>query len=216
MLVAMSVDLVGTVHTPVPLDVLVDAAGKTLARLLGMQAAPVIEVVTERKSERGRPVHEGRCLLRQELGTLLIGERPTHSAGQRPHERDFDFRVAGGEDTVGLIVFDPCEVLDHQASNEQLEPVEAVFSPPRTCVGVVTATALALAAGSLGGGRFVDAEISMLPRPESNPARMVELTRLPDRGDDFVERCERFMRQFARLNGWPRDVRLPPGPETAA
>ncbi|MGW1673184.1 hypothetical protein [Streptomyces sp. NPDC002324] len=209
----MSVDLVGTMHTPVPLDVLVDAAGETLARLLGLKAAPVIEVVAERRFELGRPVHEGRRLLHRELGTLLIGERATHSADQRPHERDVDFRVTGWEDTVGLIVFDPCEVLDHEeVTDEQLEPVEAVFSPERTCVGVVTATALALTAGSLGGGRFVDAEISMLPRPESNPARMVELTRLPDRGDDFVERCERFMRQFARLNGWPRDVRLPPGP----
>ncbi|MDT0566177.1 hypothetical protein RM704_01550 [Streptomyces sp. DSM 3412] len=57
-------------------------------------------------------------------------------------------------------------------------PVEAVFSPPRTRAGGVTATALALAAGSLGGGD------------------MIQLTRLPDRGEDLAARCEPFMRQF--------------------
>lgn len=211
----MSVDLVGTMHAPVPLDVLVASAQETLAQLLGLKAVPVIDVIADRRFDQGRLVDVGRRLPHRELGAVLVGERVPSSAGESPSERDFDFCVAGSKDTVRLIVFDPRELLDHEAPHEQREPVEAVFSPPRTCVGVVTAAALALAAGSLGDGEFVDAEIRMLESPESDPARMIELTRLAGRGDDFAARCELFLRQFARLNGWPPDVRLPPGPQAA-
>lgn len=210
----MSVDLVGTMHAPVPLDVLVAAARETLARLLGLNAVPVIDVMADRKFDQGHLVDTGRHLRHREHGAVLIGERSTGSQGECPSERDLGFCVAGLGDTVRLLVYDPWELLDPEAPHERVEPVEAVFSPARTCVGVVTATALALTAGSLGKGEFVDAEISMLPSPEPDPSRMIELTRLSDRGDDLVPRCERFMRQFARLNGWPRDVRIPRGPET--
>ncbi|MDX3612537.1 hypothetical protein OG920_45270 [Streptomyces europaeiscabiei] len=209
----MSVDFVGTMHAPVPLDALVTTARETLARLLGLRAIPVIDVIADRRFDQGSPVDAGRRLRDQELGAVLVGERVPGSPVEDPSERDFAFCVAGSRDMVRLMMFDPHEHLDHEAPHEKRGPVEAVFSPTRTCVGVVTAAALALAVGSLGDGEFIDAEVSLLQAPESNPARMIELTRLPDRGDDFGARCERFMRQFARLNGWPRDVRLPPGPE---
>ncbi|MEE1758746.1 hypothetical protein [Streptomyces sp. SP18BB07] len=201
----MSVDLVATMRVPVPVDGLVATARETLARLLGMGTLPVIHVIADRVFDQGCLVDEGRRLGPRELGAVLVG---ACGAGS-PTERDLAFRVAGAQDTVGLIMWDPCEPADQEARQEHREPVHAVFSPTRTCVGVVTATALALAAGSLGGGEF-GAEISMLESAESDPARMIELTRLRDRGDDFPARCERFMRQFTRLNGWPRDVRLPP------
>ena len=210
----MSVDFVGTMYAPVPLDALVATAEETLARLLGLQAVPVIDVIADRTFDQGRPVDAGRRLGAQELGSVVLGERVPGPPGEGSGERDVDFYVAGSMDMVRLMVFGPHEHPDQEAPHEKREPVEAVFSPTRTCVGIVTAVALALAAGSLGDGEFVDTEVSLLREPESDPARMIELTRLPDRGDDFAARCERFMRQFARLNGWPRDVRLPPGPET--
>lgn len=216
--VGMSVDLVGTMYTPVPLDGLVLAAEETSARLLGLTTAPVIDVIADRRIEQGRVVGEGRRLSRRERSTELIGERAGGSDDERAGGRDIAFLVAGHEDVVRLLVFDPGGVPGregHEAADGQREPVEAVFSPSRTCAGVVTATALALAVADLGGGEFVDAEIRMLPSREPHPGRMIERTRLPDRGDGFAARCERFMRQFARLNGWPRTVHLPPGRQAA-
>ncbi|MFM9588115.1 hypothetical protein ACKI1J_01255 [Streptomyces scabiei] len=214
----MSVDLVGTTYTSVPLDGLVRAAEETLARLLGLTAAPVIDVVADRGIEQGRVVDEGRRLSRRERGTELIGERVRGCDDETAGERDLGFLVAGYEDIVRLLVFDPGEMPGHEghvAADGQHEPVEAIFSPSRTCVGVVTATALALAAADLGGGEFVDAEIRMLPSREPHPGRMIERTQLRDRGDDFAARCERFVRQFARLNGWPRTVHQPLGRQAA-
>ncbi|MBP5859417.1 hypothetical protein F6456_02060 [Streptomyces sp. LBUM 1484] len=49
----MSVDLVGTMYTPVPLDGLVLAAEETSARLLGLTTAPVIDVIADRRIEQG-------------------------------------------------------------------------------------------------------------------------------------------------------------------
>ncbi|WP_318810484.1 hypothetical protein [Streptomyces scabiei] len=214
----MSVDLVGTTHTPVPPGGLVLAAEETSARLLGLTAAPVIDVLADRRVEQGRVVDAGRRLSRRERGTEPIGERVGGSADERTGERGPGFLVAGYEDIVRLLVFDPSDVPGHEghrAADGQREPVEAVCSPSRTCVGVVTATALAPAVAALGGGEFVDAEIRMMPSREPRPGRMIERTGLPDWGDDFTARCERFMRQFARLNGRPRTVRQPPGRRAA-
>lgn len=86
--------------------------------------------------------------------------------------------------------------------------VDAVFSPTRTCVGVVLPTALSLAAADRGCGDFVDLEIRMLEPGELDPARFVGRTRLAESETGFDVQCERFMRQFTRLAGWPRDVSL--------
>ena len=100
--------------------------------------------------------------------------------------------VIGGGDLVG----DPGE------------SVEAVFSPYRTCVGVVAATSLALAAARGSGGEFVDIEVGLLEeQPVSDPAEFIAMTRLARSGrDGFEARCEAYLRQFANLRGWPRDV----------
>lgn len=90
-------------------------------------------------------------------------------------------------------------------STRDAKRIEAIFTPTRTCVGVVSATALALAAASCGGGEFFD-EITMLQPPEPDVRRVIERTRLADRGTTFADRCERYMRQFGHLNGWPSDV----------
>ena len=45
----------------------------------------------------------------------------------------------------------------------------------------------------------------MLDRVAWDPARFIEAARLTDGAGDFEARCEQFMWQFPRLNGWPRD-----------
>jgi hypothetical protein len=49
--------------------------------------------------------------------------------------------------------------------------------------------------------------------PVNDPERFIELTstRAPvNRGETgFTARCEQFLRQFPRLDGWPADVSLP-------
>jgi hypothetical protein len=82
--------------------------------------------------------------------------------------------------------------------------IEAIVSPARTCVGVVLATAIALGAASASGGDFIDMEIVMLDEVSWDPAEFTELARLTDGAGDFAARCEQFMRQFPRLNGWPK------------
>ena len=86
--------------------------------------------------------------------------------------------------------------------------VDAVFSPTRTCAGVVLATVLSLAAAHHGCGQFVDLQIRMLESAEPDPEAFVARTKLAELGTGFDARCELFMRQFQRLNGWPQDVSL--------
>ncbi|MFB4283445.1 hypothetical protein ACBJ59_49645 [Nonomuraea sp. MTCD27] len=86
-------------------------------------------------------------------------------------------------------------------STRAAQHIEAIFTPTRTCVGVVSATALALAAESCSGGTFVDDEIMMLQPTAPDAHRVVERTRLTHSGTTFEHCCERYMRQFEHLNG---------------
>ncbi|WP_346048261.1 hypothetical protein [Actinomadura chokoriensis] len=58
-----------------------------------------------------------------------------------------------------------------------------------------------------GRGEFVD-ETRMLQPPVGDPRRFIEQTRLREPGDDFAVQCERFLRQFPDLGGWPPDRRV--------
>ena len=206
----MSVDLVGSIRNPVPLDLLVAAARDTLTQLLGLSAAPAIEVTARRRYQRGEVVDAGHLLSEDELASELVG---THLLGP-PLERSsasFDFGLRGYHDFVRLMVFDHCDPLDPGGEDNHVDAVDACFMPQRTCVGVLLATALALAAATRGDGEFVDIEISMLEPPVGDPVRVIELTKLPDAGDDFETRCVRYMRQFPNLDGWPADPSLTSG-----
>ncbi|WP_305783950.1 hypothetical protein [Symbioplanes lichenis] len=68
----------------------------------------------------------------------------------------------------------------------------------------ILAEAFALAAARLSGGELHDWEHDRL-RGITDPDEAIRLTRLPPGAGDFGERCERYVRQFANLNGWPRD-----------
>ena len=96
-------------------------------------------------------------------------------------------------------------------------PAIEVFADPRYELGRLRdrgvrmhqenlATDLSLAAADHGCGAFLDHQIRMLEPGEPCPARFGERTRSSGPGTDFALQCERFMRQFARPEGWPRDI----------
>jgi hypothetical protein len=201
----VSVDIIATMRTPVALDQLVAAARETLRQLLGLEAAPVIEVFADWRRADTR-----RRLGAEEMRSTLIGERIPGPVLKRPSTCDFAFETVDG-DGAWLMVADWTgieELGGSDGSEEIVDWTDAIFSPHRTCVGVMMATALALAAASCGGGAFVDDQIRMLEPAVTQPDRVIELTRSPDRGTDFARRCERYLRQFPRLQGWPRDISL--------
>jgi hypothetical protein len=141
------------------------------------------------------------------MRSVVIGEHIPGPLADRPSAGHFECETTDG-DGARLMVVDHCGLADLDDLHRALDAVDVCVSPHRTCVGLAVATALALAAAKLGNGDFIDIEIMMLQPPVSRPDRVIELTKLPDNGSDFVERCERYMRQFVHLNGWPRTVRL--------
>lgn len=73
----MSVDFVGTMHAPVPLDALVTTARETLARLLGLRAIPVIDVIADRRFDQG-------ALLTRDGASVIRNSAPFWSASVFP------------------------------------------------------------------------------------------------------------------------------------
>jgi hypothetical protein len=197
----VSVDLEATLPRPLTLAAVLAATRGMLAELLGLDAVPGLCVVADRRYEQGRRLCEGRRLTGPELLSTVIGGPIEQVDEEPPNSVHYEVDVAGGNDTVWMMVIDHLP----EAGGE----VEAVFSPNRTCVGVVTATALALAVASLAGGEFIDEQIGMLRPRSSEPAHVVAATRLPPVSDDFVRACERYLRQFPHLNGWPASASMP-------
>jgi len=205
----MSVDLVATMREPITLDVLVATARETMADLLGLAAAPPLAVFADRQYQQGRQVDLGRRLSGAELGAVLIGEPIPGPWPERPSTCHFEFEVGDAGDGAWLMVVDYSDVPVIGDRADSGDMVEAVFTPHRTCVGVVVAASLALAAARCGGGEFVDTEVMMLEPLVPDPIAVIAMTRLA-RSEDlgFAARCQVYLRQFARLGGWPRDVTL--------
>lgn len=208
-------DLVATMPRPVSLGALVAAARETMADLLGLPVVPVMAVFADRAYREGRLVDAGRRLGETELAGLMIGEPIPGPARDRRSTCHYDFEVGDAGDGARLMVVDYSDATFLDEDDDLGAPVQAIFSPYRTCVGVVVATSLALGAARCSGGEFVDLEIMMLRPPESDPARVVVATRLAAGGDGdgdgnggFEARCERYLRQFANLGGWPQDVTI--------
>lgn len=191
MVARMSVDLCATVPEPISLATVLAAANTAMRELLSLESAPAIAVFAAPRYEQGRRVHPGLPCSAEILANDTIGGRM--SAEQ------YDFRLTGRADLARFVV------------EQDDGMVDAVFSPTRTCVGVVLATALSLAAADHGCGEFLDLEIRMIDPPESEPTIFTERTRLKERGADFDSQCERYIRQFTRLDGWPREVSLAQG-----
>lgn len=184
----MSVDLCATVQEPISLATVVSAADAAMRNLLHLESVPAITVFAAPRYEHGRRICLGQlCSVEALAGDMIGGEM---SAG------NYDFHLAEHADLARFFV----------APDDGM--VDAVFSPTRTCVGVVLATALGLAAADHGCGEFLDLEIRMLDPIVSEPTIFAHSTRLKEPGTDFDLQCERYLRQFTRLDGWPSEVSL--------
>jgi hypothetical protein len=195
------VDLIATVRDPVALAEVLETERGVLKVLLATDSLPDLVVVEGREYERGVQVAPGHPMAAAEVAAVMVGEAippgPDGAAGSRFFELD----VAGFEERTWIMLF------DFHYEDGECEggwPVQALASPTRSCVGVVVAAGFALAAAIEGRGEFTD-ETRMLRPPVDGPRRFIEQTRLREPGDDFAAQCEKFLRQFPDLGGWPPD-----------
>lgn len=196
----MSVDLAAELPARVSLAAVLERARDVLRALLSLDSdPPELAIIDGWRADNNPRVSAGRVLSAQDLASTMIGERIPSNDGEVAGSVTFEVGLVGGEDRANVTVMDFAGV-------QGIEPgIDAFVSPTRTCVGVVLATAIALGAASASGGKFIDMNIVMLDEISWDPARFIELARLTDGGGDFEARCEQFMRQFPRLNGWPKD-----------
>jgi hypothetical protein len=195
----VSVDVIAELARPVSLAAVLESAAGALRALLGMDSAPGMEVVDGWRTDDHLRASPGRPLSPKDPTTTMIGHRIPSAEGKIAGSLTFEVDLVGTKDRAYVMVID---LTDMQGSARR---IEAVVSPTRTCAGVVLATGVALGAALASGGEFVDVEIVMLDGVAWDPARFIELARLPDGIGDFPARCEQFMRQFPQLGGWPRD-----------
>lgn len=197
----MSVDLEATLREPVTLAALIERAYAVLSDLLGIITVPNLAVFVDRRYQKGIRVVPGRCLGAAELAATVIGGPIAQDVTGLSGSIHFEIDVRATGDGVRLMVLD----YHDEHFGEFRGYRHAVFSPCRTCVGVTVATGLALAAAQLACGEYLDEEIRML-RPEARvPGQVIDRTRLPEGSGDFAAQCEKYLRQFPDLNGWPRD-----------
>ncbi|MEU6072283.1 hypothetical protein [Micromonospora sp. NPDC047074] len=197
----VSIDLEAFLPRPVPFAAVMAAARSTLAELLGMDETPELHVVVDRRYEQGRRIAASRRLGSAELVSTAIGSPIDPKSNGSPGSIHYEIDISDSKDGVWLML------MDHAPGAGG--DVGAVFSPYRTCVSVVVATAMALAVADLAGGEFIDEQIQMLRPGHTDPRHVVTATRLPRGQGAFVMRCERYLRQFPHLGGWPRAVSMP-------
>jgi len=193
----MSVDLMATLEEPVTLDAVLRSGHQVLSDLLGVMA-PELVVVAEREYQQGRRIDEGRRLVEAELRETTIGHRIPAAENSFAGSIHFEIDVPATGDRVLLMA------IDHQGAGLD-DGRHAVFTPSRTCVGVAVAVALGLATARLGHGQYIDGQIKMVSPAENEPDDIIRRTRLSGRGEDFAVQCEKYVRQFPHLNGWPQD-----------
>ncbi|MDR7278785.1 hypothetical protein [Catenuloplanes atrovinosus] len=184
----MSVDLEATLERPVAFADVLNAAREVLSVMLNVSTVPALAVFADREYQQGQRVGQGRRL---EPADIMIGVPLTEGAVH------FEIDLPATGDGARFMVIDG-------AAEGWGSGRTAVISPYRTCVGVALATGLALATAQLAGGRYIDEQIGMLSGCHA-PDHVIGRTRLLERGDDFTVQCERYLRQFSHLNGWPED-----------
>lgn len=198
----MSVDVLSVFGRPVSLAAVVDGAFDALVTLLGCREVPLLSV----SQGWARWDKSWRAVDRAELEELIVGvPAPLEPQGGSDA---FTIHVAGLEDRAFLLI---CEMIGEDGAPSP--EVEAVVTPTRTCAGVVLAIAVVLGAAIASEG--VLAEEWQLPMTSfvrervDDPCRFIELTRLRSAegsgSEEFAAQCERFLRRFPDLQGWPLD-----------
>lgn len=197
-------DLEATLPKPIAMAAVIDQARRNLSTLLAVDTVPDLMVFVDRHYQQGVRTEPGRCLDAAGLAATVIGGPiPADETGLSAFEID----VPATGDGVWLMVIDVDDELGGCRSDWR-----AVFSPYRTCVGVAVANALALAVAQLADGEYLDEEIRMLRPQVHDPGEVINHSRLPEPGSDFAAQCEKYLRQFPDLNGWPRTRSFPTGP----
>lgn len=180
----MSLDFQALIRRPLPLAQL-DAGGRALeAELLGLGEVPAARWMAGRRREYGRVVDPGRPLNRDDLRSTLVGPGVP------------DALLEAVDDDGGALVV----VVPTAAGGGGI-----VFMPARRPDAVVTGLALALAAATEGGGRFVDDDLQLAIAAGldgEDPAAFVAVTRLPPRSGTVAEAVGAYLGQFEHLKGW--------------
>lgn len=197
----MSVDLTAALRVPITLAATLSQTRSTLCDLLGTLDVPDLTIFAERQYQQGVQTDPGRRLDTAELATTIIGDPIAADETGQSGSIHFEIDVPTTGDSVRLTVID----YHHEQFDENRRQREAVFSPTRTCVGVVVATALALATAQLTHGEYIDEEIRMLQPEVHEPEQVIQHTQLPKSDTDFATQCEKYLRQFPNLEGWPQD-----------
>ncbi|MGI5268601.1 hypothetical protein ACQEUU_05575 [Nonomuraea sp. CA-218870] len=183
-------------------------ATRTMKSLLEMSVVPAMAIVVDREYQQGIPRSMGRALNDNELHALIIGEsiprEPTDDLGGSLF---FEVEIAGHRDQAWLHIFDNPWFLEFDDEGA-LPAIEAIVSPTRTVVGVVVSLSVALGVAIASAGRVVQDEIKLMPSDFDDFESFIAEYGLKGGGGNFVDRCERFLRQFPQLNGWPRVVSM--------
>lgn len=195
----MSVDLAATLRQPITLAAMLERTRTILSDLLGIARVPDLEIFVDRQYQQGVRTTPGRCLDAAELAAAVIGDPIAPDATDLDDGAHFEIDVPTTGDQVRLMVID---LHDEEFGEDRLHR-HALFSPCRSCVGVAVATCLALAVAQLARGEYLDDEICMLRPGVRETDRVIDRTRLSEGGSDFAAQCEKYLRQFPDLNGWP-------------
>jgi len=185
----------------------VDRVADVLSALLALKPRAVPDVLVS----RGWAVGDApwQALDRAALENLIVGGPLSRDSGDGD-SLAFTIHIDGVADPAWLMIIE--QTRDDDPSPQILGDAH----PARTCVGVVLAIAVVLAIGIASNGKLgEDWQIPMTDFVDDlldEPERFIELTRMPVSGGPADEglpaRCERFLRRFPRLGGWPREVRL--------
>jgi hypothetical protein len=177
----VSVDLEATLRKPITLAAMREQARTILSDLLGAATVPDLAIFADRQYRQGVRTDPGRCLDAAELTATAIGGpiAPDETGVSASIDFEIDVPATG-----------------------------ALYSAPVGRVGVTVAIGLTLAVAQLADGDYLDEQIRML-RPEvREPMQVISRTRLPEDASEFTTQCEKYLRQFPSLNGWPRDCSM--------
>lgn len=186
---------------PVTLAATLGRTRVILSDLLAIVSVPDLTVFAGRQYQRGARTGPGRRLDAAELAATVIGDPIAPGEAGVHASTHFEIDVPATGDGVRLMVVD----YHDEQSGDLTGHRHAVISPYRTCVAVTLAAALALAMAELAQGDYLDEQVRMLRPGAHLPGEVIDRTRLAGGSGDFAARCEKYLRQFPHLNGWPQN-----------